>query len=1018
MMTTSGNETDRVALLAIKAGLVGGSSESEALTSWNASLHFCNWVGVTCDGRHQRATVLDLADHSTGGVISPFIGNLSFLRAINLSGNRLEGFIPKEIRLLSRLEVFNVSYNSLQGGFPLQLTNCSRLLTIALAHNALTGIIPHQLGSMSNLQDLYMGVNKFTGQVPSSLGNISSLTLLSLGTNRLQGSIPSNLGKLQSLKFLSLDDNSLSGTIPSSLYNLTSLRILSLPVNHLSGTLAPSMGIHFPHLRFAFVGGNNFTGIIPLTLSNISSLQQFDIFQNHFSGNVPGGLGRLEHLEWFNVGKNNLGSEDEGDLDFLTNLTSLKSLNIYENRFGGVIPRSIGNLSSRIEYLKLGSNMISGRIPVEVGNLVSLVGLGIEYNNLTGDIPSSIGNLVMLQRLTLGGNRLQGTIPPSLGNLKNLYGLSLTRNWLEGSIPLNLRHCSSLQQLKLDHNKMNGTVSMELISSLNQLIILSLSYNSFTGSFPAAVGKLVNLNDLDISNNKFSGEIPTELGQCSSLESLQVQANSFEGRIPISLGSLKGAKYMDLSSNNLSGEIPFELQDLHSLQILDISFNQMEGEVPTKGAFSNMTRFFLEGNEKLCGGIPDLHLPNCSSANLSKNEKRHSMSAMVIIVMTVSIFFSFVLASILTWVVSGKVSKREDATAISLVDGGPNLLRLSYKQLRDTTNGFSVGNIIGVGSFGSVYSGALGDRPIAVKVMNLEKRGALKSFKAECKALSKIRHRNLLQILSCCTSLDYKGSDFVALVYELMPNGNLESWLHGSRILNLSQRLDIAIDIASALEYLHHDCEPPTVHCDLKPSNVLLDADMVAHVGDFGLARILRGATSSSNLSQEQSMSSFGIKGTVGYIPPEYGMGGSVSMQGDMYSFGILLLEMVTGRRPTDEIFKDNTSLHNLCKYKATNSNIFDIVDSHLHAELNIENNDYETNQEDVNVKRVQECCAAIIEVGVACSMDSPNGRIDIRKACKVLHNTRIKFIERRVRVRRQNAHPLPDDERPLSGNA
>lgn len=205
---------------------------------------------------------------------------------------------------------------------------------------------------------------------------------------------------------------------------------------------------------------------------------------------------------------------------------------------------------------------------------------------------------------------------------------------------------------------------------------------------------------------------------------------------------------------------------------------------------------------------------------------------------------------------------------------GNGFLEVSYAELLKATDGFLSNNLIGVGSYGSVYKGFLNGigTTIAIKVLNLEQQRASKSFLAECEVLRSIRHRNIVKILTVCSSIDFRGNDFKALVFEYMPNGSLDMWLHPNeteqhqfRNLSLIERLNVAIDVACALDYLHHHCEKPVVHCDLKPSNVLLDADMVAHVGDFGLARIIH--KDAINYSQTPS-SSLVVKGSIGYVPP------------------------------------------------------------------------------------------------------------------------------------------------------
>ncbi|GJW22123.1 kinase-like domain-containing protein [Tanacetum coccineum] len=343
----------------------------------------------------------------------------------------------------------------------------------------------------------------------------------------------------------------------------------------------------------------------------------------------------------------------------------------------------------------------------------------------------------------------------------------------------------------------------------------------------------------------YRGNITSSLGECISLTELYLNGNIFQGIIASSLSSLRGLEVLDIFQNNLSSKIPQFLDKWKSLEYLNLSFNDFEVEVPVVGVFVNASAFSVVGNNRLYGGLVTLELP--------KHKKRFPFLTLVIVIAPT-------LLIILCCVYLLCKKRRNSQPSQS---GSEQFMKVSYNQLLKATDGFSATNLIGEGGFSSVYKGILDyddDKFVAIKVLHLRNRGAHKSFLAECKAWRNIRHRNLLKIITSCSSVDFQGNDFKALVYEFLPNGSVHDWLHSrsnTSKLNLLQRINILKDVATPLDYLHNRCQTTIVHGDLKPSNILLDDDMVAHVGDFGLSRLLG--------TDLNPYSSTGDKGTIGY---------------------------------------------------------------------------------------------------------------------------------------------------------
>ncbi|XP_030518727.2 probable LRR receptor-like serine/threonine-protein kinase At3g47570 [Rhodamnia argentea] len=966
------------------------------LDSWNHSIDFCQWYGVTCGQRHRRVTVLDLSSRGLSGPISPHIGNLSFLRKLQLQNNSLHHEIPQQVGQLRRLRILQLNNNSLVGEIPTNISGCSDLIALWLGINQLTGEIPGELGSFPKLWHFDLFGNNLTGGVPSSIGNLSSLETIQLTQNNLGGSIPQALGHLANLQLMAFEGNRLSGTIPSSLFNLSSLIVFDIGGNLIQGTLPAGIGLKLLDLEFFSVPGNQIEGPIPPSILNCTKLDVLQLAFNKFSGKVPS-LKNLYRLRWFQIFSNQLGSGKPKDLSFLcslTNSTKLEYVGIGKNKFGGVLPKCIGNLSISLKGLSLDENQISGEIPEAIGNFVNLESLWMDVNQLSGAIPPNLGNLHNLANLKLSDNNLGGTIPSSFGNLTKLIQLYLGGNNFDGQIPSQLSNCRSLDLLDLSNNNLSGAIPPELVGLSSLAIILNLSRNHLTGVLPTEVNNLRALTTLDISNNLLVGEIPGSLGDCIELTSLRMGGNFFHGSIPQSLKSLGGLEELDLSRNNLSGHIPEFLSLFRSLKLLNLSFNKFEGMLPREGVFENATCISIIGNNELCGGLPEFHLPTC----ISKSFKSRKIN--VVILSTSIVFGVLGIALFLAFIYLYWLKKKVNEPISSSMDCSPP--NISYGTLLKATDGFSSTNLIGVGSFGSVYRGILEDNGIAVavKVLHLVRHGALKGFMVECEALKNIKHRNLLRILTVCSSSDYQGNDFKALVYQFMDNGSLEMWLHPNatsshgnehpKKLNFLQRINIAIGVASALDYLHHQCHIPIIHCDIKPSNILLDVEMVAHVGDFGLAKFLLESSLDTLANQ---MSSVGVRGTIGYAPPEYAMGCEVSREGDVYSYGILLLEMFTGLSPTNERFSDDFTLHSFV-VAALLERAVEITDHILLLErestFNLNSPRHWLSESN---GLFQECLVTVYKIGVACSHQVPGRRMSISSAANQLKKIRGKVL-------------------------
>ncbi|XP_028793962.1 putative leucine-rich repeat receptor-like serine/threonine-protein kinase At2g24130 [Neltuma alba] len=912
--------TDGISLRNFMSGIV--SDPENSLASWRSpGVPFCNWSGIVCNNVSGEVTGIHLGRRSLGGIISPALGNLSALKVLDLSENFFVGHIPKELGCLVQLEKLSLYWNLLDGTIPLELGSLHRLRHLDIGSNMLEGMIP-----------------------PSLFCNLSSsLTDLDLSNNSLVGQIPlNNECVLYELKYLLVWSNHLVGQVPLALSNSTKLKWIDLGSNMFSGELPSKIIGNWPHLQYFYLSSNDFVGhngninLEPFfaSLVNLTKLQVLELDGNYLGGRLPRIIGDLP--------------------------TSLIQLHLEDNLIYGSIPSHIANLVS-LTLLNLSNNQLNGSIPPNLSLMSKLERVFLSNNSLSGEIPPTIGHIQHLGLLDLSRNKISGSIPDNFANLSQLRRLSLYDNQLSGTIPPSLGKCVNLEILDLSHNKISGVIPTEVAALTNLKLYLNLSSNNLDGPLPLELSKMDMVLAIDLSMNNLSGRIPPQFESCIALEYLNLSGNSLEGPLPYSLGQLPYIQALDVSLNQLTGEIPQSLQLSSTLKELNFSFNKFSGSVSIGGAFSSLTIDSFRANDGLCGSVKGL--PSCH-----KKQSHHLiLMSILVLLFGTPMFCMFRLNSgvqkKLAIASVGNSEREEDRKELSYP-------RISHKQLVEATGGFNASNLIGSGRFGKVYKGVLQDNTrIAVKVLNATTAGDISgSFKRECQILKKTRHRNLIRIIKICNKPEFK-----ALVLQLMPNGSLERHLYPSsglsRRLDLPQLVRICSDVAEGMAYLHHYSPVIVVHCDLKPSNILLDDDMTALVTDFGISRLVKcdegnPSNNSTSFSSTQGL----LLGSIGYIAPEYGMGKYASTKGDVYSFGVVLLEIVTGRPPTDVLIHEGSSLHEWVKRQYPRK-LEAIVKQALerHFPLSLPSERHNRIWQDVIME--------LIELGLICTQNNPSRR-------------------------------------------
>ncbi|KAL2321337.1 hypothetical protein Fmac_030306 [Flemingia macrophylla] len=908
----------------------------------------CSWKEISCT--NGSITALTMFNTNITQKLPPFLCELTNLKHIDFQLNYIPGEFPTSLYNCSKLEYLDLSQNYFVGKIPDDIDHLASLRFLNLGGNNFSGDIPASIGRLKEIRTLHLHQCLFNGTFPDEIGNLSNLEYLYVFSTSLLAptKLPSSLTQLNKLKVFHMYLSNLVGEIPEAIKHMVALEELDLSYNGLTGQI-PNGLFMLKNLSVLYLYRNNLSGEIPGVVEAFK-LTDLDLSQNSLSGKIPDDLGKLDKLKYLTLSMNQLSGKVPESIGRLPNLIDFV---VFLNNLSGTLPLDFGRLSG-LETFQVASNSFTGRLPVNLCFHGTLVGLTAYDNNLSGELPESLGSCNSLKYLRVENNEFSGNIPSGLWTSRDLSTLMISENKFTGQLPERLSW--NLSYLAISYNQFSGRIPHG-VSSWKHVVKFNASNNFFNGCIPLELTSLPQLTTLLLDHNQLTGPLPSDIISWKSLITLDLSHNQLSGKIPDAIAQLPDLNILDLSENKIHGEIPLQLA-LTRITNLNLSSNQLTGRIPSE--FENLAyaRSFLD-NSGLCAGSTILNITLCYSRPQRARIERKSESHAIIITLVVASSLLAFLSSLLMIRVYIK-RKQEMKRSWKLT----SFQRLSFTKA-NIVSSMSEHNIIGSGGYGEVYRVAIdGLGYVAVKKIwgsrKLEQQ-LVNSFRAEVDILSNIRHKNIVKLL-CCISND----DSLLLVYEYLENHSLDRWLHkksmaspvSGSVLDWPKRLHIAIGAAQGLCYMHHDCSPPFVHRDVKTSNILLDSQFNAKVADFGLAKML--------IKPEEFATMSAVAGTFGYIAPEYAQTYRVNEKIDVYSFGVILLELTTGKEANhgDEY-----------------SSLAEWAWRHIQVETEVE---------DILDEDIKEACyidemCNIFKLGVRCTATLPTSRPSMKEVLKIL---------------------------------